>query len=323
MNRCFFIGCHPVLLLVMALAAIGCSREGPYPSREIEFVVPFAPGGPADSAARIIQPKMAELLGATVVVVNKPGGGGALGVDAIAKSPGDGYHILATSNSVLTVLPAIQKDLTFQPSDFVPLGSYISDLGVIAVKGESSWKTLDQFVEYAKKNPGKLNYGSAGPGTVSYFAMEFLKLSYGLEIAHIPFEGSAPAKDALLGGQVELAALGLASAGPQIDSGDLRPLVITAKDRISKYPDLPTIYEKGFEEASLNIWMGLFVPARTPQEIRDRLATALAKAMQDPTVTAAADKAGLFVDYRNPDATRREIESESKKIQAAVELLSF
>ena len=324
LNRRAFSRYQPLLLLlVLSLTATGCQREGPYPSREIEFVIPFPPGGPADAAARLIQPKMSELLGIPVVLVNKPGGSGALGADAIAKAPADGYHVLATSNSVLTVLPATQMGLTYHASDFIPLGGYISDLVVIAVKADSPWKDLEQFVDFARKNPGKLRYGSAGAGTVSFFAMELLKRSYGLEITPVPFPGSAPARDALLGGHVDLAAFGFASAGPLIAAGELRALATTATDRLSKYPDIPTLYEKGFEEASLSIWMGLFVPAATPQEIRDRLATALAEAMQDPAVVEAVDKAGLSVDYRNPDATRREIESESAMIRATVGKLGF
>lgn len=312
-----------LLLSLVAGAAIGCKKEGPYPNHEVEFVIPFAPGGPSDTAARIIQPKMSELLGVPVVLVNKPGGGGALAADAIAKSPADGYHVLATSNNVLTVLPWTQQGLTFKTSDFAPVGSYISDLSVIAVNADSPWKNLDQFVDYAKKNPGKLNYGSAGAGTVSFFVTELLKLSYGLEITHVPFQGSAPAKDALLGGHVDVAAFGFSAAGPLIASGDLRPLVTTASDRLAKYPDVPTMYEKGFEEASLNIWMGLFVPVGTPKEASDRLAGALAETMQDPSVLNAVEQAGLTVDYRNADATRRLVQSESTMIQETVAKLGM
>jgi tripartite-type tricarboxylate transporter receptor subunit TctC len=307
-----------LLLSLVAGASTGCNKEGPYPNHEIEFVIPFAPGGPADTAARIIQPKISELLGVPVVLENKPGGGGALAADAVANSPADGYHVIATSNNVLTVLPWTQEGLTFKSSDFVPLGSYISDLSVIAVNANSPWKNLDQFVDYAKKNPGKLNYGSAGAGTVSFFVTELLKLSYGLQITHVPFQGSAPAKDALPEGHVDVAAFGSSVAGPLIASGDLRPLVTTASDRLAKYPDVPTMYEKGFKEASLNIWMGLFVPAGTPKEAADRLATALAKTMQDSDVLNAVDRAGLTVDYRNADAARSLVKSESAMIQRTV-----
>jgi tripartite-type tricarboxylate transporter receptor subunit TctC len=308
-----------LVLLVLAVAAIGCRQEGPYPSRQIEFVIPFPPGGPADTAARIIQPRISELLGVEVVLVNRPGEGGALGAAAIAEAPADGYHVLATSSSVLSILPWTRDNLPFEPGNFVSVGSYVSDVGVIAVRGDGPWKNLEQLVEYAQKNPGQLAYGSGGGGTVSSFVMELLRRSQGLEMNHVPFAGSAPARDALLGGRVDVAAFGFASTGPLIAAGALQPLVSTSTDRMSTYPDVPTLYEKGLEGAALNIWMGLFVSAATSEEAKDRLAGALAETMQDRTVAAAVDKARLSVDFRNPDATRRQLESESTMVQLAME----
>jgi tripartite-type tricarboxylate transporter receptor subunit TctC len=315
---------HAVLLIVLVAGmAAGCSRGATYPNREIEFVIPFAPGGPADTAARMIQPRLSELLGVPVVLINKPGAGGALGADYVAKEAPDGYRVLATTNNVLTVLPSTQKDLTFQPSDFAPIGSYAADLSLIAVRSDKPWKTLEEFVDDAKKNPGKLNYGSAGVGTISFFSMELLKLSYGLDIAHVPFQGTAPAKDALLGGHVDVTASGFGALGPLLQSGDLRALVTTAAARMPKYPDVPTMTEKGFPEASLNIWMGLFVPTATPQETQEKLAQALAETMQDPAVLQAVEQAGYHADYRNAEATRELIESESAMIRNTVQRLGI
>jgi tripartite-type tricarboxylate transporter receptor subunit TctC len=304
--------------VLAVLAAVGCQREGPYPSREIELVIPFPPGGPADTAARIIQAKMSEMLGVPVVMVNKPGGGGALGAGAVATSPADGYHVLAATNSVLTMLPATQQ-LSYRSSDFIPLGGYVSDLSVIAVKADSPWKDLEQLADHARRNPGKLRYGSPGAGTVSHFAMEIWKRSSGAEIEHVPFAGSGPSREALLAGQVDVGAFGFASTAPMLDSGELRALATTARDRLSRYPAIPTLYEKGLEEATLTIWMGLFVRAGTPAEAVELLAGTLAEAMQDPAVVAAADRAGLAVDFRNRDAARRELESEAARIRESTE----
>ncbi len=257
-------------LLVLAVAPVPGPAQSDYPNRPVEFIISFPPGGPADAAARIIQPRMAEHLGAPVVLVNKPGGGGALAADYVLKSRPDGYTVWATTNSTLTIITATQPTLTYRPTDFVPIGSYIADLGVITARAGGPWKGLDDLVEYARKNPGKLTYGSAGVGTVSFFTMELFKLSYGLDIAHVPFQGTGPVKNAVLGGHVALASSGFSSLAPLIRSGALVPLVTTAPKRVPAFPDVPTMAEKGFPEASLNIWMGLFVPAQTPRPVAAR-----------------------------------------------------
>jgi tripartite-type tricarboxylate transporter receptor subunit TctC len=311
------------LLLASASVLGGCGREAPYPNREIEFIIPFPPGGPTDTAVRIIQPKMSQLLGVPITLINRPGAGGALGADYVAKSSPDGYRVFATANNALTILPFIQRDLTYQANDFTPIGSFAADLNVIAVQANKRWRTLDELIEYAKKNPGKLTYGSAGVGTVSFFTIELLKLSLGLDIAHVPFSGTGPAKTALLGGTVDLSSGGFGSFGPLIQSGDLAPLVTTAAQRVPDYPDIPTMAEKGFQEASLNIWIGLCAPAATPREVVDRLAPALEETMQDPAVVKALQDAGMFVDYRNPEATRELLRKESESIRRAVEKLGI
>ncbi len=314
-------------LLAGALAAAGgavaWAAEREYPTREIEFVVSFPPGGPADTAARIIQPKMSALLGVPVVVVNKTGGGGALGSDYVAKARPDGYTVYSATNSVLTISPVVVKDLPYRMADFAPIGSYIADLGVITSRPNAPWKTLDEFVEYARKNPGKLNYGSAGLGTVSFFTMELFKLSYGLDIAHVPFQGTGPAKNAIMGGHVTLASSGFGSFAPLFRSGDLVPLVTTASKRVAAFPNVPTMAEKGFPEASLNIWMGLYVPVKTPKAVQDVLVKALAQAMKDPAVIGAVDKAGMQVDYRDPADTQKLLDTETASVRKVAEKLGI
>src|SRR5437764_11437547 len=156
------------LALVVAALALGAPAgvlAQPYPTRPVEFVIPFAPGGPTDTAIRIIQPQLAANLGAAVVLVNKPGGGGAVGMDGVAKARPDGYTLAATVRSTLTILPATQPDVTYKIADFAVIGSYAIDSGVVLVKAGAPWKTLEEFVAYARKNPGTVTYGSAGLGT--------------------------------------------------------------------------------------------------------------------------------------------------------------
>src|SRR3989442_15180459 len=156
-------------------AKVPRARAPPYPTRPIQFIVPFATGGPTDPAIRVIQPQLAASLGAPVVLVNKPGGGGAVGMDGVAKAKPDGYTLAATVRSTLTILPATQPDVTYKISDFAVIGSYAIDSGVILVKAGAPWKTLEEFVDHARKNPGSVTYGSAGLGTNSYFNMELLQ----------------------------------------------------------------------------------------------------------------------------------------------------
>lgn len=313
-----------VLLVVVAVfLAAGCKREAPFPNRAIEFVIPFAPGGPADTAARMIEPKMREKLGVPIVLVNKPGAGGALGAEYIRNAPSDGYHVLATTNNVLTVLPALDAQLPYSAADFTPLGSYMSDMSVIATRPDPRWKTLDDFVAFAKRNPGKLNYGSAGQGTISFFAMELLRLAYGLEITHIPFQGTAPAKTALLGGHVDVTATGFGYVGSDIKAGTLVGLVTTSSHRLEDFPDIPTIGEKGFPHVALNIWTGLYVPKGTNPEVAARIAKAIEETMQDPAVRKAVSEAGYYVDYRDGAATSVYAAEEAKMIEEAVAKLGL
>jgi len=172
------------LLILLALSALGPARAwcADYPVREVEMIVSFPAGGPADASARILAPKLSALLGVPIAVVNKTGGGGSVGADYVAKAKPDGAIIYNSTNSALTISPVILKDITYRVSDFTPIGAYAADLGVITVRGGGPARTLEEFVDYARKNPGKLNYGSAGLGTVSFFTMELFKQAYGLDI---------------------------------------------------------------------------------------------------------------------------------------------
>jgi tripartite-type tricarboxylate transporter receptor subunit TctC len=301
----------------------GTAGAADFPSREIELIVSFPAGGPADTAARIIAPKLSAILKVPVVVVNKTGGGGAVGADYVAKAKPDGYTVYASTNSVLTISPHLVKNLPYKLSDFTPLGAYGVDLGVITVRGGGPAKTLEEFVEYAKKNPGKLSYGSAGFGTVSFFTMEMFKLAYGLDLAHVPFQGTGPVKNAIMGGHVNVATSGFGSLAPLIKSGDLVALVTTSPRRVAAFPSVPTMVEKGFPDASLNIWLGLYVPAKTPKPVVDVLVKALAEAARDPAIAAAIEKAGMQVDYRDPAETQKLLDTEGANVSRVIEKLGI
>jgi tripartite-type tricarboxylate transporter receptor subunit TctC len=300
----------------LALAALGvdAARAADYPARDIEMVVSFPAGGPADASARILAPKLSQTLGVPIAVVNKTGGGGSVGADYVAKAKPDGSVIYNSTNSSLTISPALLKDITYKISDFTPIGAYAADLSVITVRSGGPARTLDEFVDYARKNPGKLTYGSAGLGTVSYFTMELFKQAYGLDITHVPFQGTGPVKNAILGGHVNVACSGLGSLAPLIRSGDLIPLVTTAPRRLAGFAQVPTMAEKGFPDASLNIWMGVYVPARTPKPVVEALTRAFNQAAKDSTVITALEKAGMQGLYHTGEETTRLLEQEAATV---------
>ena len=310
-------------IVVLAAAAPGDAHAQAYPTRPVEFIIPFAPGGPTDTAIRLIQPALSANLGAPVVLVNKAGGGGALGMDQVAKARPDGYLLAATVRSTLTILPATQPDVSYKISDFAPIGTYALDSQVLTVKAGAPWKTLDELIDHLKKNPGKLTYGSAGQGTNSFFTMELLKLAYGLDIAHVPFGGSGPVKNAVLGGHVQVGATALSPVLSVIRSGDLTPLVTSATRRNPAIPSVPTLAEKGQGDVALSTWAELWAPGKTPKPIMDRLIQALDKTMKDPAVVAAIEKAGLQVEHNDPAATLKLVERENEIVRAAARKLGL
>lgn len=188
----------PATLMLGVMPALAQS----YPERAVEMIVTFPPGGPTDTAARIIQPALGAQLKAPVVLVNKGGSGGVAGMDVVAKAKPDGYTIAATVRSTLSITPAVQANVPYRLGDFEAIGSYAASAQAIVVKKGAPWRTIEELVADAKKNPGKLSYGSAGLGTNSFFTMELLRLARGFDIAHVPFGGSGPLKNAILGGHV-------------------------------------------------------------------------------------------------------------------------
>jgi tripartite-type tricarboxylate transporter receptor subunit TctC len=301
-----------VLAIVDMVGSTPADAQTPYPTRPIECVIPFAPGGPTDTAIRIIQPQLSANLGVPLVLVNKAGGGGALGMDAVAKAKPDGYTLAATVRSTVTILPATQPDVTYKLSDFAVVGAFAVDSQVVLVKAGSPWKTLEELVEFAKKNPGKLSYGTAGLGTNSFFTMELLKLTYGLDMTHVPFGGSGPVKNAVLGGHVQVGAASLSPMLSVLRSGDVVALATSATKRIASIPNVPTMTEKGQPDASLSTWAEIYAPAKTPKAVVDRLAQALEKTMKDPAVVSAIEKAGLVVEYHGPEDTLKLIQRENE-----------
>ena len=311
------------LLAIGAVLAAGGPAAAEYPDRPIEMIITFPPGGPTDVAARVVQPFLAKALNVPVVLVNKGGSGGAVAMDAVAKAKPDGYTIAATVRSTISITPAVQANVPYRLKDFEMIGTYASSPQALVVKKGAPWKTLEEMVNDVKANPGRHSYGSAGQGTNSHLAMELLKLTRGLDMAHVPFQGSGPLKSAVLGGHVQVGSISLSTMISLIKSGDVIALVISGDKRHPAVPDVPTMAEKGVPEASLSTIMELYTPAKTPKPVVDRLAAALATALKNPEAIAALDKAGLEPYYKAPDVSRQEAEREAEVVRAAARKLGL
>jgi len=271
----------------------------------------------------VVQPALAKALSVPVVLINKGGSGGAVAMDSVAKAKPDGYTIAATVRSTISITPAVQANVPYRLKDFEMIGTYAASPQALVVRKDSPWKTLEELVAGVKAAPGKHSYGSAGQGTNSHLSMELLKLARGLDLAHVPFQGSGPLKNAVLGGHVPIGSVSLATMIPLIKSGDVVALVISGDKRNRDVPDVPTMAEKGVREASLSTTMELYAPAKTPKPVIDRLAAALATAMKNPETLAALEKAGLEPYHHSPDVSRQQVERETEVVLAAAKKLGL
>ncbi len=302
-----------ILILSLFLFVISINlvySQEKYPSRPIELVVPFAPGGTADVAARTYSDVLSKNLKVTVNVVNRAGGTGIQGVTYVVRSKKDGYTILGTTDTPLMIMPVINKEVTYDPlKDVIPIAHLGYAPGIIAVKSDSPFKTLSQLVEYARQNPGKLKNSSAGIGTESFFNLQILCSKEKIKIPTIPFKSGGEAVVSLLGGHTDLTSSSLASLKPQLKAGTIRGLAIFTKKRHPEFPDIPTAQELGYPEIILNVWSGVFAPAGVPKEVLDVLITAVEKTFKDPEVIQRATNAGLIVEYLGPEETRKLLET--------------
>jgi len=307
-----------IVILVTTFSAIVDAAEEKYPTHPIEVIISFPPGGPVDMGARTIQPPLQAALGVPIILTNKGGAGGALATDFVAKAKPDGYTVLHTSTTPLTIVPNVNPAIAYKISDFAPVCAYSADWCVIVAKPGAPWKTLEELIDYAKKNPGKLNYATTGMGTTPYFVFELFKLHYDLDIVPVQFQGSAPVKNAILGGHTDLAASGMSVMVPLLKAGNITGLVTSAPKRLPEFPNIPTMAEKGFPDASLNILNGLFVPQKAPKMVVEKLSDEMAKIIKDPAVISQLEKSQLFVYYRDSADTLKLLERDFNSIARVV-----
>ncbi len=302
--RRYMLAAGLMLLIYMLGLPVLSAQAQPYPNRPIQLVIPAVAGATSDITGRLLAEEMEKILGTKIVVVNKPGGSMTLGTDTVARSKKDGYTIVYTP-SAATVYARVTNPETvpYDPAkDLEPLGIHCFFPLVLAVQGNSPWKTFHELIDHAKKNPGKLRVSTPGLGSVANFDIEIIQSMTGAQFTHVPFKGGESVVTALLGGHVEVTCDILAKFIPHVDAGKLRILLITKK--MAEPSTIPTITDLGYKQDLLSAWFALYAPAGIPEEVKKVLVPAVEKAVKDPGVKAKIEKMGYVVDYKSPGELR-------------------
>lgn len=285
------VAASSALLLVTAVHAAG-EADG-WPSKPLTFVVPFPPGGITDNTSRLLALKLGEKLGQQVVVDNRPGAGGSIGVEYAVRQPADGYTLIYGTQGTHAANLALYKNVRYDPvKDFTPVHGMSESPLILVINPNKPFKTVPELVAYAKQNPGKLNFGSAGAGTATHLTAELFQTTAGIKMTHVPYKGSSPALTDLIAGNLDLAFDYAAVVLPFVQSGKLKALAVTGKSRLGSAPDLPTVAELGYPGAESSAWGAMFVSSKTPAPIVKRLADAMAEVIVNPEVLAATEKFG-------------------------------
>lgn len=278
-----------------ALPVFGLRAQGAWPERTITIVVSFPPGGSSDIAARILAPPLAELLGRAVVVENRGGAGGNIGIGAVARAAADGYTLLCTS-SAFVVNPSLYRNAPYDPfRDFVPISTLGASPNVLAVRPESRFRSLPELIAFAKANPDRLNWASPGSGTTPHLAGEIIRIRAGIQVQHIGYAGAGPATQAALAGQVDYLVAHQGSIEAQLRSGQLVPLAHSGTGRQADWPQVPSLAELGIQGAESETFLALFAPSGVPAPIVARLVAAVAEVLRNPEVRERFRKAGMPV----------------------------
>lgn len=277
----------------MAMGAVAQTATDNWPTRPITFVVPFTPGGITDNTARLMAKILTGKLGQSVVVENRPGAGGSIGVEAASRQPPDGYTMIYGTQGTQAANLALYKNVQYDPvKDFVPVHAMSQTPLILVINPQRSFKSVPELIAYAKANPGKLNFGSAGPGTGTHLTAEMFQLATGTKMTHVPYKGSSPALNDLMAGNLDLMFDYASVVMPLIQSGKLKALAVTAKDRLNALPDIQTVGELGFPRAESSAWSAVFMPAGTPAPIAKKLGDAIAEAIVEPDMLAVTEKFG-------------------------------
>ena len=298
-------------LCVLLTPALASAQN--FPDHTIRLIVPFPPGGPNDIIARVVSQKMQAILKQTIVIDNRGGQGGVLGTDLVAKAKPDGYTIAIASAGALAISPSMEKVAYDTLKDLAPVTLVAKVPEMLVVAENVPAKNMAELVALAKKQPGKLNFASSGPGSLPHLAGELFKLQAKIDIVHVPYRGAAPAVNDLLGGQVQMVFLDLPVLLPQVKAGKLRPIAVGAEKRVPSAPDVPTTTEAGLPQLQTENWYGMVAPAGTPKDVIAALNKAAVEALKDPDVVAKLSSQGAILVGDTPDEFRAFIASETAK----------
>ncbi|HUR89764.1 MAG TPA: tripartite tricarboxylate transporter substrate binding protein [Ramlibacter sp.] len=319
MHRRTLLGAARAALLTAALP-LAALAQGSYPNKPITMIVPFPPGGVADTVARPVAEAMSRDLGQPVVIENRPGAGGGIGMGFVSKAAPDGYTVLLALSS-LTVIPeadvVLGRAQMFALNSLKPVARFTADPTVLAVRADAPWKTVKDFVEDARANPGKINYGSSGNYGTMHVPMEMLSQNAGIKLTHIPYTGAGPAVVALLGGQIQAVSSGPATVLQHVKAGKLRVLAHWGNTRLETMPDVPSLKSAGYN-AEYAQWSGLFVPSQTPEAIVQRLRAASRAAANDAKVKETILNAGSPILYMDSPEFEPYVQQDAKKMAEVV-----
>ena len=308
-----------VRFIVAALAALAVTLAAPgiaqnYPSKPIRLIVPFPPGGGTDSVSRLVAQELQKSTGWTIVVENKAGAGGMIGLQEAARARPDGYDIVMAQVDNMVIAPAVQRTGTMDPvKDLTPVIQVASSPFLFMSSVDSKYKTLNDWVSEAKAKPNTMTYGTAGYGTFTHLAVELLQKAGNFTAVQVPYKGAAPAITDLLGGHIPMAALSIASGMPHIQGGKVRGLAVTSAVRSPALPDVPTVAESGFPGFEANGWLGILVPNGTPPDVIAKLNSEIAKVMQSAEMKKQLLAQGVEARTSTPEQFGTFIKSESAK----------
>jgi tripartite-type tricarboxylate transporter receptor subunit TctC len=308
--------CGSAALFILALAPAAMAQS--WPTKPLKVVIPFAPGGAVDSTGRVIGAKLQEILGQPVIIENKPGVGGNLAADSVAKSDPDGHTILQTTVGQ-AMSPSLYKQLPYNPEkDLIPVTQLVETGLLLVATPKLEANDLKEFIALAKAKPGVLNYGNTGVGNPLHLAMEMLKRDTGIDVQAVPFRGDAPLNTALISGDVQVAVVPVATALALIEAKQIKALAVTTPKRIPRLPDLLTVAEQGVKDFSADSWQGFFLPAGTPPAIVTRLYETTKQALSTPEVIARMKAFASEVIASTPAEFAAKYKADSAKYAAII-----
>ena len=291
-----------VLSVGVASLLAGPARAADWPERPVKIVVPYAPGGPVDLVARLVGDKLGVKLDESFVVENKPGANGAIGVQTVMTAPADGYTLLMHGSAGTTIYPAVMLHPAFHTMrDLAPITLVVYFDLILCANPAMPFKTVKEVVAYAKANPGKLSYGSAGVGAMNHVGTEWFKMMTGIDIVHVPYRGDAPVATDVAGGTLGVSFVSSNVAIPLIQAGKLKPLAVPSRKRVAALPDVPTMAEAGYPEFDLQPWTGLFGPAAIDKAIVAKLSAAMKDVLAQPDVAERFGGLGMTPSFTTPE----------------------